>query len=560
MQKSINGQTIKKMFTCAQCAIEDKKDYVDSLNVFPVPDGDTGINMTLTMKSVIRELDTVQSGEIGVIAEAASRGGLKGARGNSGVILSQILKGMMTEIANMGDNKNIVQKVISGNQVKKQPTEVTTRVFARAIEKGAEVAYAAVTVPKEGTMLTVVRVMGEEAKKIAKTETDFVKFFEKLIAAGEDILARTPDMLPVLKKAGVVDSGGRGLIIVFAGFLAALDGSIEVPLNFERDGKLNLDGTDEESDLGEIEFAYCTEFNVTNMHKQTTLAGIDSLRDKLVKMGDSVVCVGDLEMVKVHIHTNSPGEAITNALTLGEIVNLKVDNMLEQNRELRASRNIEEKEQGIVAVAAGEGITTVFKDLGVDFVIKGGQTMNPSAEDIAKAADRVHAKTIFVFPNNRNIILAAKHASDLCKKNLVVIPTKSITEGIAALIAFDPDAAVEENTDNFNSAAASVKSGSVTYAVRNTKLDRFTIKEGEVLGLDSKNVVAKGTSIPEVTTKVIEKLKTPETASITLFYGESIKEKDAHMLHDKLMAKYPDIDVNMVNGGQPVYYYLISVE
>ena len=549
-QKTINGLMLRKMLSSGYALLEKNKDWVDSLNVFPVPDGDTGTNMTLTMKSVLKELDLNTSNELPSIAASVSRGGLKGARGNSGVILSQIFKGMMAELAKATEAA--------------RTTPITTKVFAKCVENGAKVAYGAVTSPKEGTMLTVIRVMGEEAKKLAKNNEDFVIFMEKLLAEGEEILAKTPDMLPVLKKAGVVDSGGRGLVIIFGGFLAALNGTADIEFDFSRDGSLNLSTTTEDGvnldDLGEIEFAYCTEFNITNMNKTTTIASIDNLREKLVKMGDSVVCVGDLEMVKVHIHTNSPGEAITLALALGEMINLKIDNMLQQSRELRASKQIEEKELGMVAVAAGEGVVAVFKDLGVDFVIKGGQTMNPSAEDIAKAVDRVHAKTVFVFPNNKNIILAARHAQELCKKNLVVIPTKTVNEGISACIVFDESGTVEDNTEAFVEAAGTVKSGMVTYAVRNTQLARFTIKEGEVLGLDTKTVVAKGTSIGDVTTRVVEKLLGEDSTSVTLFYGESIKEKDANALHDKLMIKYPDLDISMISGGQPVYYYLISVE
>ncbi|MCL2755955.1 MAG: DAK2 domain-containing protein [Firmicutes bacterium] len=567
MQKTVNGLVLKKMFNAGYTAIEKNKDYVDSLNVFPVPDGDTGTNMTLTMQSVVKELEMTTSNELTNIASSVAKGGLKGARGNSGVILSQIFKGMMSVLSKPVDSQVVgriarqVKNAMSGgeNPPGRVVAEVTTKVFARSIEEGAKTAYAAVTVPKEGTMLTVIRVMGEEAKKIAKTETDFIAFFEKLLKAGEEILAKTPELLPVLKKAGVVDSGGRGILVIFSGMLGALDGSIEVTMDFSRDGTLKLD-SDGMDDLGDIEFAYCTEFNITQMNKTTTMASIDALRNKLCGMGDSVVCVGDLEMVKVHVHTNTPGEAITGALVLGEIINLKVDNMLQQSRDLFASSNIEEKEQGMVVVASGEGLTTIFKDLGVDFVIKGGQTMNPSAEDIARACDRIHAKTVFVFPNNKNIILAARHAQELCKKNLVIIPTKTINEGIAACMAYDETASIEENTDSFLASAGAIKSGSVTYAVRNTSLGRFTIKEGEVLGLDNSGIVAKGTGINDVTARLVEKLKNEDTSSVTIFYGEGVKEKDANALHDKLMEKYPNIDISMIDGGQPVYYYLISVE
>ncbi|MCL2587033.1 MAG: DAK2 domain-containing protein [Firmicutes bacterium] len=548
--KTVNGAILRKMFNGGLVTLDANKDYIDSLNVFPVPDGDTGINMFLTMKSVLKEVESTHGNELGVIASAVSKGGLKGARGNSGVILSQILKGMMAELAKE-DSRG------------KAPREVTTKQFAKAIENGAKVAYSAVTVPKEGTMLTVIRVMGEDAKKIAKSESDFDKFFEKLMQAGETILQQTPEMLPPLKKAGVVDSGGRGILVIFGGMQSAL-GDTDIKFDFSKDG--SLEGNDHTphaaqlEDLGDIEFAYCTEFNITNMHKTTTMASIDDLRERLMQMGDSVVCVGDLDMVKVHVHTNTPGEAITAGLMLGEMINLKIDNMLQQNRDFLASQNVEEKEQGIVSVAAGEGMISLFKEMGVDFVIKGGQTMNPSAEDIATAADRIHARNVFVFPNNKNIILAARHAQDLSKKNLIIIPTTSVQEGLSAVVAFADEASVEENTQSFNEAAANVRSGSVTYAVRNTQLSRFKIKEGEILGLDQKGVVATGTSIPEVTTKLVAKMVKPDTSIVTLFHGEGVKEKDAHELHDKLMKKYPETEVSMINGGQPVYYYLVSVE
>jgi len=555
--KTLNGANLRKMFNGGLVALDANKDYVDSLNVFPVPDGDTGINMFLTMKSVLKEVDGTQGNELGIIATAVSRGGLKGARGNSGVILSQILKGMMAELSKPTQT---VRSRMSGAP-SRLTTDVTTKQFAKCIAEGAKTAYAAVTVPKEGTMLTVIRVMGEDAVKIAKAETDFIKFFEKLMIAGEEILQKTPDLLPVLKKAGVVDSGGRGILVIFGGFLAALLGAEEAKFDFSKDGTLDVgDGDNHGLDMGDIEFAYCTEFNVTHMHKTTTMASIDALREKLMNMGDSVVCVGDLDMIKIHVHTNTPGEAITAALMLGEMVNLKIDNMLEQNREFLANQNIAQKEQGMVAVAAGDGLVSLFKDMGVDFVIKGGQTMNPSAEDIATAADRINAKNVFVFPNNKNIILAARHAQDLSNKNLIIIPTKSVQEGLAATVAFADEATVEENTANFNESAANVRSGSVTYAVRSTKLDRFSIKEGEILGLDQKGVVATGTSIPDVTTKLLEKMVKSDTANITLFYGEGVTEKSANELTDKLAKKFPNAEISMINGGQPVYFYLASVE
>ena len=546
--KNLNGANLRKIFVGGYGLLDKNKAAVDALNVFPVPDGDTGINMTLTLKSVIKELDCVSSNEVSSIGEAIARGALKGARGNSGVILSQILKGMMTAAAENDAKTN----------------GFTTKAFAAAMETGAKVAYKAVTVPKEGTILTVIRFMADEAKKIARHNEDFEKFFERVIKSGEEILAQTPEMLPVLKKAGVVDAGGRGLIVMFSGFLAALKGDDDIEIDFEKDSVKTDNGEvghfGDEGALAEIEFAYCTEFNITHMFKTTTMANIDSLRDKLMRLGDSVVCVGDLKMVKAHVHTNHPGEAITAALNLGEIVDLKIENMLEQNRALRASLNIQEKDIGIVAVAVGDGIINVFKDLGVDYVIKGGQTMNPSADDIAEAVRRVHAKNVFIFPNNKNIVLAAKHAQALVDKNVIVIPTKSINEGISACIAYNPEGAIEENTEQFLEAMSAVKSGAVTYAVRNTKMDRFEIKQGEVIGLDDKKILAKGKTSASVAMTLVEKMMDEDVVNVTLFFGADVKEKDAHALQDKLTAKYPNCEINTVNGGQPVYYYLISLE
>ena len=545
--KALNGTNVRRMFISGYSLLDKNRAAVDALNVFPVPDGDTGINMSLTLRSVIKELDLMTGNDLVQVCDAVSRGALKGARGNSGVILSQILKGMMTEFA----------------ALKGKNQDANAVAFAQAMEKGSATAYKAVTAPKEGTILTVIRVMSEEAKKIAKHNMEVELFLEKVIEKGEEILQRTPEMLPVLRKAGVVDAGGRGLLIMFSGFLAELKGEEvgHVEIDFAADNqKTDTDDHFDPESMEGIEFAYCTEFMVTNMYKSTTMAAIDSLRERLKKMGDCVICVGDLNLVKVHVHTNTPGEAITAALNLGEMINLKVDNMLEQNRELRAKNQIAEKNQGMIAVAAGEGIINVFKDLGVDFVIKGGQTMNPSAEDIAEAARRVHAKNIFVFPNNKNIFLAAKHAQALVDKNIVVIPTKSVNEGVSACIAFNPEASVKENTEQFLAAMAVVKSGAVTYAVRNTTMNRFEIKQGEIIGLDDKTILAKGKAPADVAMKLVEKMMDENIVNITLFFGADINEKDAMALKEKLTKTYPDCEINAISGGQPVYYYLISLE
>ena len=543
--KTLSGTNLKKIFIGGYNLLDKNKAAIDALNVFPVPDGDTGLNMSLTMKSVIKETENINTNNIVELTEGISRGALKGARGNSGVITSQILKGMMSVLGKIGDSK------------------LTTWVFAKAMREGAKVAYSAVTVPKEGTILTVIRVMGEKAEKIAGGTSDFIEFFQRVIEEGEIILAQTPDMLPVLKKAGVIDAGGRGLITIFRGFLATLDGSGDIELRFDRDTAVIRDTADEIADIediSEIEFAYCTEFFVVNMKKTTTMASIDAFRDKLVLIGDSVICVGDLQMVKVHIHTNTPNTALGYALDIGEITKIKIENMLEQNRELRASRNMEDKAQGMVVVANGEGINALFKELSVDFIIKGGQTMNPSAQEIATAVDRVHAKTVFVFPNNKNIILAAMNAQSLTNKNIVVIPTKSINEGISAAISFSPDCSVEENTQNFIAATNSVVSASVTYAVRSANIDGMEIKEGDIIGLDEKGIVAKGKNPDEVAEKLVTKLIRDNFASVTLFFGEGVKESAADNLAKKLQNKFANCEVTPIDGGQSVYYYLISLE
>lgn len=544
---TLNGNTLKKMFIGAYNLLDKNKNIINSLNVFPVPDGDTGLNMSLTMRSAINEVANINASNVVELADGLALGALKGARGNSGVITSQILKGMMS-VFNKGNNDS----------------KITTRIFASAMSAGAKTAYSAVTLPKEGTILTVIRVMAEEAEKIARNTNDFIVFLQKVIDAGEEILAKTPEMLPVLKKAGVVDAGGRGVITIFMGLLATLEGNLEiVELKNDKDMAVFRDTADEVAeidDISEIEFAYCTEFFVIKMKKTTTLASIDKFRVKLMEIGDSVICVGDLNMVKVHVHTNTPNLALQYALELGEITKIKIENMLEQNRELRSSRNIQDKEQGLVMVASGEGLCTLLRDLGVDFVIKGGQTSNPSAEEIATACDRVHAKNIFVFPNNKNIVLSAMNAQSLTKKNIVIVPTGSVCEGVAAAIAFAPEASVEENTQTFLSTIKAVTSASVTYAVRDTKMNNLDIKKGDIIGLDAKKILTKGKNPGEVALKLCEKLVQESTGSITLYYGIDVKEADANSVSEKIQNKFPTTDVTVVNGGQGIYYYLIALE
>ena len=544
MIKTINGNTFRKMIVAGAGLLEQNKKYVDSLNVFPVPDGDTGTNMFLTMKSAVNEVSKCINNNMDSLSEAFAKGALKGARGNSGVITSQIFKGFCSETAKC--------------------SEITTKIFARAMQEGANIAYKVVTNPKEGTILTVIRVMAENADNVAKKCDDFEVFLKKVLDTGEEILKQTPEMLPVLKKAGVVDAGGRGIIVIFTGFYKLLIGEENFELSFEDEKKPQTvdDVIADINNLGDIQFGYCTEYMIINMKKKTTEADIDKLREKLMAIGDSVICIGDLSLVKVHVHSNEPNKALEYALELGELYNLKIENMLEQNRELKKKALVQEitKEIGMVAVAPGDGIANIFKDLGVDEIIVGGQTMNPSAEDIAAACDKVPATNVIVFPNNKNIVLAAEQANDLTSKNLIVVPTRSIPEGISAALAFNPDGSVEENSEGMKEAIKNVRSGSVTYAVRDTHVDGFDLAVGEIIGLDDKAILAKGKLVGETTTKLIEKMMDDSIMNITLFYGEDIREEEANALVESLSKKYPEVEVSAVYGGQPVYYYLVSVE
>jgi len=545
MGKIVTGAMFRKMVISGANYLENNKEYVDSLNVFPVPDGDTGTNMSMTMRSCVKEVNMITTNNLEDIADAVSKGALKGARGNSGVILSQILKGFSSALV--------------------EEKEINTKVFAKALKEGADVAYKAVTKPKEGTILTVIRVMAEESLKIAKKTSDMEEFLKETLNAGEEILKMTPEMLPVLKKAGVVDAGGRGLLVVLNGFLKVVSGD-ESELNFEFDDTVSSsDSSDMPSvdynDLADIEFAYCTEFFVININKKTTEADIDKLREQLMGLGDSVICIGDLNLIKVHVHTNEPGVALTHALKLGEINGVKIENMLEQNRALKIQNEPEElKPIGVVSICAGEGLADLFRDLNVDYVIEGGQTMNPSAEDIAMAADKVAAETVFVLPNNKNIVLAAELANDLSRRNIVVVPTTSVPQGITAAINIDPEASVEDNKENMLEAIKTVTSGSVTYAVRATSIDGFKLKEGDFIGLNEKHIIAKSDDLEEVTMGTIEKLITDDASTITLFSGNDVQDAESEVLVEKLTEKYPDLEISCHRGGQPLYYYLISIE
>ena len=549
MQKTVNSTEFRKMVALGARMLEINRAKIDSYNVFPVPDGDTGTNMSLTLQSAVKEMNACTSNRFQEICDSVSKGALRGARGNSGVISSQIFRGICSVLKDCKETFD-------------------TKTFAKALEAGTKVAYSAVSIPKEGTILTVIRLMSESAGKLASKNKDFVDFFKSVIAVGDEALAQTPELLPVLKKANVVDSGGLGLMTIMRGFLAAISGedistesiSVEVQVK-EKEPDFDDNSDIINLDLGDIEFAYCTEFFVINLKPQTTLADIDKLKEKLMGIGDSVICIGDLEFIKVHVHTNTPGIALTYALELGELDRLKIENMLEENRQLKKKLEAEKKAMGMLAICAGEGLAEIFKDLMVDRVIEGGQTMNPSAQDIADAVQKINAANVFVFPNNSNIILAAEQAKGLVNNRTIhVIPTKNVPQGFAAALVFNPEESVPENKTNMTHAIDNVASGQVTYAVRNTAMNGFKIKEGDIIGLNSKKILAKGTNIDDTTLELIRKMKTAEHEMITLYYGEGVDEAAAEALVAKVSEAYPDCDVDFHYGGQPVYYYMVSLE
>ncbi len=546
MIKSITGNMFRKMILNGAKLIDINKEHVDALNVFPVPDGDTGTNMSLTMLSAAKEVTNCQSNKIDDICDALSKGALRGARGNSGVILSQILKGMAT--------------AMSGNE------KITAKSFAKGLEKGTAVAYMAVTKPKEGTILTVVKAMSEYAMKNAKKNGDIEMLLKETIDAGEEALKLTPELLPILKKAGVVDAGGRGLLIILQGFYNVISGVEEENLEFddkvkgEAISKYAEEAHFDIKDLSDIEFAYCTEFFIINMHKWTTEADIDRFREKLMAIGDCVLVIGDLSMVKVHVHSNQPGVVLTNALELGELDKLKIENMLEQNRAILNKKKEDLKPYGLVAVCAGEGLSAIFKDLLVDNIIEGGQTMNPSADDIARACDAIAAENIFVFPNNKNIILAAEQAKKISKRHITIIPTVNVPQGLAAVLAFNPEDTLKNNIGFMNDAIKGIRAGMVTYAVRSTNINDMELKEGDIIGIDSKDILAKGDEVKEVTTELVDKMMTNDVSNITLYFGNNVKEEEANDVAEELTQKYKRCDVDIHFGGQPLYYYIISLE
>ncbi len=543
--KILDSSKILQMIDGGYRYLKANRSVVDALNVFPVPDGDTGTNMSLTMESAVKEVKSVQTDDIREILTAYSRGALKGARGNSGVILSQIIKGLAVVLS---DEKS-----------------VTTKSFANALRYSREVAYNAVTKPKEGTVLTVIRYLAENAPSIANKNASFINFFDQLIKKGEEILQKTPDMLPVLKQAGVVVAGCKGLLCVLQGFYNALAG-VDIP-EFVEDSENNvvpapmLDafGSDEH-DLDNIKYAYCTEYFVINLKKHITEEDVEKLRDKLMSIGDCVIVIGDVSLIKVHVHTNQPNRALYYALQLGELDKVKIENMLEQHRALVREKENSKKEIGLISICAGDGIANIFKELSIDEVIEGGQTMNPSVEDILNAVEKINSDNIIILPNNKNIIMAAEKVKELTKKNIYVIPTVEVAQGIRAAFAFDINQSIETNVAEMAAAYEDLKCGQVTNAVRNTNLDGFEIEEGDIIGLDGKIIIADSKSVEETTMSVIDKLVDEWSELVTLYYGEGVSKEDVDKLVAKIKEKYEDFDVVSYYGGQPHYYYLVSIE
>lgn len=557
--KTIDALTLKKMFLGGAKSIENKKEFINELNVFPVPDGDTGTNMTLTIMSAAKEVGLLEKPTIEELAKAISSGSLRGARGNSGVILSQLFRGFTKEI--------------------KDVNEIDVTVMANAFQKAVETAYKAVMKPKEGTILTVAREGAEKAVELATETDDLVYFGSEVIKHMEDTLAHTPDLLPILKEAGVVDSGGQGLLEIVKG---AYDVMLGKEIDFEApEAKQDGESSVSQEYLGnaDIKYGYCTEFIIV-LDKEFNQETEKKLKSYLESIGDSLVVVADDDIVKVHVHTNDPGLAIQRALTYGSLSKIKVDNMREQHTERlikdtdKLSQNQKEKKEekesnsklprkevGFISVSVGDGINEIFRGLGVDYIISGGQTMNPSTEDMLKAIDEVNADTIFIFPNNSNIILAAEQAKELTDdKKIIVIPSKTIPQGITSIINYVHDKTVEENEKRMIEEMAKVKSGQVTYAVRDTNIDGKEIKQGDIMGLDDKTILAVGTDITETTLNLIKGLADEDSELISLYYGADITEETAESLADLIREEYPDIDVEVHFGGQPIYYYILSVE
>ncbi len=555
--KTINTEMLQKMFLAGAANLEAKKEYINELNVFPVPDGDTGTNMTLTIMSAAKEVNALEKPDMASIAKAISSGSLRGARGNSGVILSQLLRGFTKEI--------------------REYEEIDAAVLARACERATATAYKAVMKPKEGTILTVAKGAAQKAQEMAETTEDLEVFLSEVIKYAEEVLAQTPEMLPVLKEAGVVDSGGQGLVEVLHGAFDAFQGK-EVDYTAIEAGpavKMVKPGEQAETD---IKFGYCTEFIIMT-EKQFSEKDEEEFKAYLESIGDSIVCVADEDVVKVHVHTNDPGLAIQKALTFGQLSRIKIDNMREEHQEklikdaekaaaAQAQASAQEKKKkeprkpvGFIAVSIGDGMNEIFRELGVDYIIEGGQTMNPSTDDMLTAIDNVNADHIFILPNNKNIILAANQARSLTKdKDILVVPTKTVPQGITAVINYMPEADVDTNFETMQEGIKNVKTGQVTYAVRDTKIDDKVIHEGDIMGIGDQGILSVGQSVEETTKSMLSQMVDEDTELISIYYGQDVLAEDAERLAETIGEKYPDADVDLHSGGQPIYYYVVSVE
>lgn len=553
--KTISTELLQKMFLAGAANLEAKKEYINELNVFPVPDGDTGTNMTLTILSAAKEVKAIENPDMVSIAKAISSGSLRGARGNSGVILSQLLRGFTKEI--------------------REHKEIDTIILAKACERATATAYKAVMKPKEGTILTVAKGASQKAEELAETTDDLEVFIPEVIKYAEEVLAQTPEMLPVLKEAGVVDSGGQGLVEVLHGAYDAFLGKEIDYSAIEASAGTKMVKPGQQAET-EIKFGYCTEF-IIMLEKEFTEKDEKEFKAYLESIGDSIVCVADDDVVKVHVHTNDPGLAIQRALTFGQLSRMKIDNMREEHQErlikdaeklaaqqaeeAAAKKSEPRKPVGFITVSIGEGMNEIFKELGADYIIEGGQTMNPSTDDILTAIDEVNADHIFIFPNNKNIILAANQAQSLTKdKDIIVIPTKTVPQGITAIINYMPEADVDTNIDAMKEAIENVKTGQVTYAVRDTKIDDKEIHEGDIMGIGDAGILAVGQSVEATTKEMLAELVDEDTELISLYFGQDVLEEDAERFAGEVEGLYPDIDVDVHSGGQPIYYYVLSVE
>lgn len=550
--KTINTELLQKMFLAGAANLEAKKEFINELNVFPVPDGDTGTNMTLTILSAAKEVKALENPDMVAIAKAISSGSLRGARGNSGVILSQLLRGFTKEI--------------------REHKEIDTITLAKACERATATAYKAVMKPKEGTILTVAKGASQKAAELAETTEDLDTFISEVINYAQEVLEKTPEMLPVLKEAGVVDSGGQGLLEVMRGAYDAFQGKEIDYSAIEASAGTKMVKPSEQAET-EIKFGYCTEF-IIMLEKEFTAKDETEFKAYLESIGDSIVCVADDDIVKIHVHTNDPGLAIQKALTYGQLSRMKIDNMREEHQE-RLIKDAEKlaaqqaeakkaepcKEVGFIAVSIGEGMNEIFRELGADYIIEGGQTMNPSTEDMLNAIDQVNAEHIFILPNNKNIILAANQAQALTEdKDIIVVPSKTVPQGITAIINYMPDADAQTNLEAMIEGIGNVKTGQVTYAVRDTHIDDKEIHEGDIMGIGDSGILAVGQSVEETTKEMLAQLVDEDTELISLYYGQDVQEESAENFAQEIEDLYPDVDVDVHSGGQPIYYYVLSVE